>query len=148
MRDGSVVLVEIARGTVTRVAGDGTVAVVAHTGGGPNGLAVGPDGAFYSATTAASSGALEGLLRPTMQAVRLCGRPDRARRSANAARCGVSTIAAARIRLRGPNDIVFDGQGGFYFTDLGKTRARDRDHGGVYYARPTARGSSRSPIRC
>ena len=37
-------------------------------------------------------------------------------------------------RLVGPNDLVFDGQGGFYFTDLGKARARDRDWGGVYYA--------------
>ena len=36
--------------------------------------------------------------------------------------------------LRGPNDIVFDAQGGFYFSDLGKSRARDRDHGGLYYA--------------
>jgi gluconolactonase len=39
-------------------------------------------------------------------------------------------------QLRGPNDIVFDTHGGFYFTDLGKSRARDRDHGGVYYALP------------
>jgi gluconolactonase len=37
--------------------------------------------------------------------------------------------------LRGPNDIVFDGEGGFWFTDLGKSRARERDQGGVYYAR-------------
>jgi gluconolactonase len=37
-------------------------------------------------------------------------------------------------RLRGPNDIVFDKHGGFYFTDLGKQRARDRDPGDVYYA--------------
>ena len=37
--------------------------------------------------------------------------------------------------LRGPNDIVFDGDGGFWFTDLGKARARDRDQGGIYYAR-------------
>nr|MBP9035931.1 SMP-30/gluconolactonase/LRE family protein [Pseudomonadales bacterium] len=38
--------------------------------------------------------------------------------------------------LKGPNDIVFDRHGGFYFTDLGKMRRRDLDHGGVYYARP------------
>ena len=38
-------------------------------------------------------------------------------------------------RLSSPNDIVFDAHGGFYFTDLGKMRARDRDRGGVYYAR-------------
>jgi gluconolactonase len=31
---------------------------------------------------------------------------------------------------------VFDTAGGFYFTDLGKRRARDRDHGGLYYALP------------
>jgi gluconolactonase len=31
---------------------------------------------------------------------------------------------------------VFDKQGGFYFTDLGKRYARHRDHGGVYYALP------------
>ena len=37
-------------------------------------------------------------------------------------------------KLRGPNDIVFDAHGGFYFSDLGKSRARDRDHGGLYYA--------------
>jgi gluconolactonase len=36
--------------------------------------------------------------------------------------------------LRGPNDIVFDRTGGMWFTDLGKTRARDMDRGGVYYA--------------
>ena len=36
--------------------------------------------------------------------------------------------------LRGPNDLVFDQSGGFYFSDLGKGRARDRDHGGLYYA--------------
>ena len=39
-------------------------------------------------------------------------------------------------KLRGPNDIVFDAAGGFYFTDLGKSRARDRDWGGLYYAKP------------
>jgi gluconolactonase len=36
--------------------------------------------------------------------------------------------------LCGPNDIVFDHHGGFYFTDFGKNRARERDHGGLYYA--------------
>ena len=39
-------------------------------------------------------------------------------------------------KLSAPNDLVFDKQGGFYFTDLGKRYARHRDHGGVYYALP------------
>jgi gluconolactonase len=38
-------------------------------------------------------------------------------------------------RLRGPNDLVFDRAGGFWFTDLGKTRDRDADRGAVCYAR-------------
>ncbi len=46
MPDGSVVLTEIERQTISRVLSDGTVRVIAHTGGGPNGLAVGPDGAL------------------------------------------------------------------------------------------------------
>ena len=36
--------------------------------------------------------------------------------------------------LKGPNDLVFDRQGGFYFSDLGKVRAREMDRGAVYYA--------------
>jgi gluconolactonase len=36
--------------------------------------------------------------------------------------------------LRGPNDLVFDAAGGFYFTDLGKSRPADMDRGGLYYA--------------
>ena len=38
-------------------------------------------------------------------------------------------------KLSAPNDLVFDGHGGFYFTNLGKRYARHRDYGGVYYAR-------------
>ena len=38
--DGDVLLVEIARGTLSRVKPDGRVEVVAHTGGGPNGAAI------------------------------------------------------------------------------------------------------------
>ena len=39
-------------------------------------------------------------------------------------------------RFTGPNDIVFDSQGGFWFTDLGKNHERTIDKGGVYYAQP------------
>ena len=45
--DGSVLLVEIKRGTLTRIGADGRASVVAKTGGGPNGAALGPDGKVY-----------------------------------------------------------------------------------------------------
>jgi gluconolactonase len=36
-------------------------------------------------------------------------------------------------KLKGPNDLVFDKDGGIWFTDLGKRRAHDLDVGAVYY---------------
>src|SRR5690606_37182632 len=47
MREWSVLVVEIARGTLTRILPDGMHQIVAHTGGGPNGAAIGPDGRCY-----------------------------------------------------------------------------------------------------
>src|ERR1044071_3274438 len=38
-------------------------------------------------------------------------------------------------QLRGPNDLVFDAHGGFWFTDFGKTRRHDMDRGCVCYAK-------------
>src|ERR1044071_363952 len=47
MADGSVVRGEIAGGAVTRIAPDGSKSEIGKAGGGPNGLALGPDGALY-----------------------------------------------------------------------------------------------------
>jgi gluconolactonase len=134
LADGSVALVEIARGTVSRVALDGKVTVIADVGGGPNGLAFGPGGDLY----VCNNGGFEwheqgGLLRPIgTPADYAGGRIERVN-----IRTGETRLLYDRCgdhKLKGPNDIVFDKHGGFYFTDLGKTRKRDRDQGGVYYA--------------
>jgi gluconolactonase len=134
MKDGSIVLGEIERQTVTRVRMDGTTEVIAQTGGGPNGLAVGPDGAIYVCNNGGFSWRLEmNLMRPAGPSSDYKGGciqridPNTGAVTVLYDRCGDN-------RLLGPNDIVFDGLGGFYFTDLGKARARDRDWGGVYYA--------------
>jgi len=134
LKDGSVALVEIARGTVSRAASDGTVSVIANTGGGPNGLAVGPDGAFYVCNNGGFLWRTEaGMTRPVLQAPDYSGgRIERVDPGTGAVR--VLYDRCGEHQLRGPNDIVFDAHGGFYFTDLGKVRARERDWGGVYYA--------------
>lgn len=135
LADGSVAVVEIARGTVSRVAPDGAVSVIASPGGGPNGLALGPNGALFVCNNGGFIWHEEpGMLRPI-------GTPDdyaggRIERIDMAT--GTVTVlydSCDGIKLKGPNDIAFDRLGGFYFTDLGKTRHRDRDQGGVYYAK-------------
>ena len=47
LEDGSVLVVEVARKTLTRIRRDGVVQVVATLGGGPIGAAIGPDGRCY-----------------------------------------------------------------------------------------------------
>jgi gluconolactonase len=135
LSDGSVALVEIARGTVSVVAPDGGVRVLATPGGGPNGLAVGPDGALYVCNNGGFAWLdTDGVLRPTIQPADYSGgRIERV--DVGTGEIRVLYDSCNGHALRGPNDIVFDTQGGFYFTDLGKSRARDRDWGGVYYAR-------------
>jgi gluconolactonase len=135
MPDGSVVLVEIERRTLSRVTPDGKVHVIANLGGGPNGAAMGPGGRIY----VTNNGGLEfverpGKLFPVLQADDYAGGsiqvvdPESGRVETLYDRCDGRP-------LRGPNDLVFDEAGGFWFTDLGKTRERDQDRGAVYYAK-------------
>ncbi len=136
MSDGSILLVEIKRGTLTRVLPDGTRKIVAETGGGPNGAAIGPDGKVY----VCNNGGFEwsernGLLLPGHQARDYRGGSIQ---RVDPASGKVETLytRAGEVALRGPNDLVFDSSGGFWFTDHGKTRERERDRTGVFYARP------------
>ena len=140
MPDGSIVLVEIERRTLSRVTPAGRVEVIATLGGGPNGVAMGPGGKIY----VTNNGGLKfverpGRLFPIVQADDYRGGSIQVVDPATGA---VETLydSCDGRRLRGPNDLVFDRDGGFWFTDLGKTRERDADRGAVYYAR--ADGSS------
>jgi gluconolactonase len=136
MPDGSVILVEIKRGTVSRVTADGKIQVVAKTGGGPNGAAFGPDGKLY----VCNDGGFEwqevgGLTVPGHQPKDYSGgRIERV--DIDTGKVEVLYTECDGHPLRGPNDIVFDSSGGFWFTDHGKVRERDRDRTGVYYAKP------------
>ncbi|HWA13756.1 MAG TPA: SMP-30/gluconolactonase/LRE family protein [Burkholderiales bacterium] len=136
MDDGSVLLVEIERRTLTRVRPDGRVEVVAETGGGPNGAAMGPDGKVYICNNGGFNWHHEpgGYTRPN-------GRAD----DYSGGRIERVDLATGKVEvlyrecngepLKGPNDIVFDGRQGFWFTDLGKVYGRQMDRGALYYAR-------------
>ncbi|SOE90605.1 gluconolactonase [Burkholderia sp. YR290] len=133
--DGSVLVVEIKGQTLTRVHPDGSRHVVAHLGGGPNGAAIGPDGACYVCNNGGARWAIRNG-RPAATGIAddyqggLIQRID----------LGTGEVRTLYDRvedrpLRGPNDLVFDAHGGFYFTDMGKVHERSIDRGSVYYAK-------------
>jgi gluconolactonase len=132
--DGSIVLTEIRNTRCSRVTRDGQVSLFSATGGGPNGLAIGPDGAFYLCNNGGSR-YVEGT------SMGQGPHPDYKfgyiqRINAKTGECKTLYTECNGQKLSAPNDIVFDVHGGFYFTDLGKRYARHRDHGGLYYALP------------
>jgi gluconolactonase len=136
MPDGSVILVEIAEGQITRVHADGSKTVIAKPGGGPNGLAIGPDGKLYCC----NNGGFEymeanGFLAPHGIAQDYSG--------GRIERIDIDTGEVEILyksgdhgcSLRGPNDIVFDAHGGMWFTDHGIRHGRHADLSGIYYAK-------------
>ncbi|QRG09676.1 SMP-30/gluconolactonase/LRE family protein [Xanthobacter dioxanivorans] len=139
MADGSLLVVEIERGTLTRIGEDGGQAVVAQLGGGPNGAAIGPDGHCYVCNNGGFAWVEDAFgLRPHGIA------PDYQSGSIQRVDLKTGHVETVYDRcdqepLNGPNDLVFDAAGGFYFTDFGKIRRRHQDRGAVFYA--TAGGS-------
>jgi len=147
--DGDVLVVEIERGTLTRVSPDGTKTVVGDTGGGPNGAAIGPDGRAYICN---NGGFIwTEMADPEGGAMLIPGNepPDYIGGRIQTVDLATGEVADLYTEfegrgLRGPNDIVFDGDGGFYFTDLGKGHDWTTDRGAVYYGK--ADGSSLTRI--
>jgi gluconolactonase len=133
--DGSVLVVEIEGARLIKVAPDGRKEVVAELGGGPNGAALGPNNQVYVCNNGGFNWLThdDGYLRPH-------GRADRYHNA------GIQRVdlASGKVEMlysecngapiTGPNDIVFDGKGGFYFTDHGKSYDRLMDRGAVFYA--------------
>jgi len=118
MADGSVIVVEIKAGRVTRIRPDGRTETIATPGGGPNGLAIGPDGALYLCNNggfawSGDDGRGGGLMLPGNAAADYAG-----------GRIERIDIASGRVErlydacdgvpLSGPNDIVFDAAGGMW----------------------------------
>lgn len=136
MADGSVLVVEIEGARLTRIMPDGAKQTVAELGGGPNGAAVGPDGKCYVCNNGGFNWITEpdGFLRPH-------GRAD-GYEQGGIQQVDLTSGAVEWLYthcdgnpIMGPNDIVFDKDGGFWFTDHGKSYDRLMDRGAVFYAR-------------
>lgn len=138
MPDGSVILTEIEAGRITRVAADGTKTTVATPGGGPNGLAIGPDGKLYCCNNGGFNwNERDGYLTPHGIASDYSGGRIERIDSATGEVEILYKSGDFGCVLRGPNDIVFDDHGGFWFTDHGKVDYSTRAHDivGIFYAK-------------
>ncbi|SFU04907.1 SMP-30/gluconolactonase/LRE family protein [Sedimentitalea nanhaiensis] len=141
MADGSLLYVDIKNETLSRVEVDGGVKVVADLPGGPNGVAIGPDGAAY----VCNNGGVYNFVPfgPDPYGNKQITIPDN-----NPKHCGgsiqrvdlktgeVRTLYSTfgEKRLLAPDDIVFDKSGGFWFTDSGVQGLESTKTGALYYA--------------
>ena len=128
MADGSVIVVESFGGRITRC-WNGRKEVVSEIGDGPNGGAIGPDGALY----VCNNGGIT-----DMTATDRVGRIERV------------DLATGRVErvfdscdgrpLSAPNDLMFDVDGQLWFTDLGMLEEHGKKYGGLYCCRPDGSG--------
>jgi gluconolactonase len=165
MADGTLLFVEIEGQRLSRLYPDGRVEKVVDLPGGPNGLAIGPDGEAYVCNnggvytftdyTPAPGG-------PTFR-VPVEYRPNYIGGSIQRVNLRTKAVTTLYTSCDGkpliaPDDIVFDTKGGFWFTDSGMGDPDHLQKGGVSYANtegtsitrqkvsiPTANGIGLSP---
>jgi len=132
MRDGSLIFVEIQRQTVSRLTPDGKVEVMAQVPGGPNGLAIGPDGALYIAN---NGGRFTYVMRDGLNAP---GAPPPGFTAAGKIqRLDLKTRQLTTVYdsvegrpIVAADDLVFDRHGGLWVSDI----AVKRGEGAILYA--------------
>ena len=101
--DGSLYVVEVHAGRVSRWTAEAGIELIAETGGGPNGATLGRDGALYVTQNGGAWSAHRAT--PAIQRVTLDGEVD------------TITTEVAALSLGAPNDLAFGPDGRLYFTD-------------------------------
>lgn len=134
LADGSILVCDIRAGLVRRIEGD-EHSIFSNVGGGPNGIAVSPDGWVYVANNggamrwAERDGEInsEGFLEKGFDSrvERICISSGRIERL-------LDTVDGRPFQAI--NDLVFDPDEGFWFSDLGRDGSRSRSYGGIYWA--------------
>ena len=135
--DGTLLVVEMFGPYLTRIHADGRVERLCRVPGGPNGIAMGPDGRVYVCN---NGGSFQGAFRAGNWDLWYADPSAYLGGCIQAIDLGTNAIETLytecdNIPLSGPNDIVFDAHGGFYFTDLGYEHDATK-RTGIYYASP------------
>jgi gluconolactonase len=125
LADGAVIVVESFGGCVTRC-WDGRKEVICAPGGGPNGAAIGPDGALY----VCNNGGIGPQHFAPPDAVGRIERIDLA-----TGHCERIYESCAGRPLSAPNDLMFDEDGNLWFTDFGRLEQYGKRYGALYCCR-------------
>lgn len=160
LKDGSVLLVDIKNEELTKISAAGEKTTVASIPGGPNGLAIGPDGNAYICNcggfqwmpvpipstkqtlyiggdepTNYTGGSIDKVNLSTGKVETLYTQSDKGRHlNFETFQWETSTLPTP-AKLKGPDDLVFDELGNMWFTDWGKSKGTNRDITGIYYAK-------------
>lgn len=136
MADGSIILTEIKAQRLSRITPDGRRETLVETGGGPNGAAIGPDGAIYITNNGGS------FTWPQQDGLTIPGPTPPSHTGGMIQRYDLKTGKLTTLYdacdgrpFVGPNDLVFDRQGGFWFSDHGCSTPEGRKFGALYYAK-------------
>lgn len=139
--DGSLLCVQVLAGQMTHLSAAGAVISTRQIGGGPNGLAFGPNNLCYIC----NNGGLD-----ADDIARLREGEDGDAIDPGLGRIETVNLETGEVKmlynqcdgvpLVAPNDLVFDGFGGFYFSDFGSLRRAAPQMGQVYYAQADGTG--------
>ena len=136
MPDGSILVSELLGNRIVQVWPDGSKKIIAEPPGMPNGLAFGPDGYLYCAN-------MGGLLHPEIvEGMPGVDSTQLGYRGGSIQRVDIATgevidvvTSCDGFVLPAPDDLIFDAEGNFYFTDIGLTDhgQRKADETGIYF---------------
>lgn len=140
LKDGSLLFVQIKKQELSRLYKNGELETVAKLPGGPNGLAMGPDGKAYICNNGGVYSFKEVKDSKGRDVVLPGPLPDGyvggSIQTVDLGTGKVETLydSCCGERLLAPDDIVFDEHGGFWFTCTGFQDKHQIRKGGVYYA--------------